>query len=259
MRLHRGGRRDVGAERITQPADGARVQLRHARFVDAKLRANLLHRDFAVVVEARSRGARVPAAFESRPRTRSLTSLRSYARSGPLRLRRHEHGGQLRFVDVLAARERRGGFDGVDADDGLAEALLVGADRGGEVGQRRLVPELLRSRSRAASSSRRTRRTPRGHASLRSASIIAPRMRRSAKVSNLMPRAFVEALRPRRSRPMHAILHEIARGRSNAASSRPCAAPAPRQREAPLRPRPVCRCATLARLISHCLPHCARD
>ncbi|OFW39467.1 MAG: hypothetical protein A3J29_21775 [Acidobacteria bacterium RIFCSPLOWO2_12_FULL_67_14b] len=49
-------------------------------------------------------------------------------------------------------------------------------------------PSDRRSFSRAASSSRRTRRTPRGHASLRSASIMAPRMRRSAKVSNLMPR-----------------------------------------------------------------------
>ncbi len=49
-------------------------------------------------------------------------------------------------------------------------------------------PRVARSRSRAASSSRRTRRTPRGQASLRSASIIAPRTRRSAKVSNLIPR-----------------------------------------------------------------------
>ena len=49
-------------------------------------------------------------------------------------------------------------------------------------------PSEFRSFSRAASSSRRTRRTPRGQASLRNASIIAPRMRRSAKVSNLIPR-----------------------------------------------------------------------
>ena len=49
-------------------------------------------------------------------------------------------------------------------------------------------PSETRSFSGAASSSRRTRRTPRGQASLRSASIMAPRMRRSAKVSNLMPR-----------------------------------------------------------------------
>ena len=50
-------------------------------------------------------------------------------------------------------------------------------------------PSSRRSASRAASSSRRWRRTPRGQASLRSASIIAPRTRRSAKVSNLMPRS----------------------------------------------------------------------
>ena len=49
-------------------------------------------------------------------------------------------------------------------------------------------PSSRRSVSRAASSSRRTRRTPRGQASRRSASIIAPRIRRSANVSNLMPR-----------------------------------------------------------------------
>ena len=50
-------------------------------------------------------------------------------------------------------------------------------------------PNSRLSSSRAASSSRRWRRTPRGQASLRSASIMAPRMRRSANVSNLMPRA----------------------------------------------------------------------
>ena len=49
-------------------------------------------------------------------------------------------------------------------------------------------PFVRRSSSRAASSSRRTRRTPRGQASRRRASIMAPRTRRSAKVSNLMPR-----------------------------------------------------------------------
>ena len=49
-------------------------------------------------------------------------------------------------------------------------------------------PIVRRSSSRAASSSRRTRRTPRGQASRRSASIIAPRTRRSANVSNLIPR-----------------------------------------------------------------------
>ena len=50
------------------------------------------------------------------------------------------------------------------------------------------APSSRRSASRAASSSRRMRRTPRGHASRRSASIMAPRTRRSANVSNLMPR-----------------------------------------------------------------------
>ncbi len=40
------------AERIAQPANRPRVELRDARFVDANLGADLLHRDFAVVVEA---------------------------------------------------------------------------------------------------------------------------------------------------------------------------------------------------------------
>ena len=60
---------------------------------------------------------------------------------GTLGLDRHQHRRQLRLVDVVGARQRRGLLDGVDADDHLAEALLVGADGGGQVGQRRLVAE----------------------------------------------------------------------------------------------------------------------
>ena len=40
------------AERIAESANGARMQLRDARFVDADLGADLLHRRLAVVVEA---------------------------------------------------------------------------------------------------------------------------------------------------------------------------------------------------------------
>ena len=43
---------------------------------------------------------------------------------------------------MLVVRQRRGRLDGVDADDGAAEALLVGADLRGEVGERRLAAEL---------------------------------------------------------------------------------------------------------------------
>jgi hypothetical protein len=42
---------------------------------------------------------------------------------------------------VIAAGQRRGRFDGRDADDGLAEPLLVGADLGGQVGDRRFVTQ----------------------------------------------------------------------------------------------------------------------
>jgi len=45
-----GPRRHV-RQRVAEAADGARVQLRDARFVDADLGANLLHRGFLVVVE----------------------------------------------------------------------------------------------------------------------------------------------------------------------------------------------------------------
>ena len=47
---------------------------------------------------------------------------------------------------MLAGGERRGRFDGVDADDGAAQALLVGADARGQVGHRRLVAELAAQR-----------------------------------------------------------------------------------------------------------------
>ena len=86
-------RRDVGAEHITEPADGARMQLRNARFVDAQLRANFLHRDFAVVVEAnhaalarrqrfRSRNEPDPRLRCVRRRDRALGLGRARARSG---------------------------------------------------------------------------------------------------------------------------------------------------------------------------------
>jgi len=60
---------------------------------------------------------------------------------GTLGLRGHEHRRQLRFVHGVGVREGRRGFDRVDAHDRLAQALLVGADRLREVGERRLVAE----------------------------------------------------------------------------------------------------------------------
>jgi hypothetical protein len=62
-------------------------------------------------------------------------------RIGPLGLGRHQHGRQLLVIDRLGGRVWGGRLDGVDAHDGLAEALLVGADRRGEVGQRGFVAE----------------------------------------------------------------------------------------------------------------------
>ena len=122
-------------------------------------------------------------------RTLSLVSSRSYARSGC---------------------SGSAGTSAAGSDDSLRRSLLASGEVDSMVLMRTMVrpsrfssdptlaarsasdgshPSSRRSSSRAASSSRRWRRTPRGHASLRSASIIAPRTRRSAKVSNLMPRA----------------------------------------------------------------------
>jgi len=106
--------------------------LRDARFVDAQLRADVLHRHFVVVVEGddallarRQRGDGVAHAI--------LDLVALVLQVGALRLGGHQHRGQLRLVDVFRARERRRRLDRVDAHDGLAQALLVGADRFREV------------------------------------------------------------------------------------------------------------------------------
>ena len=59
----------------------------------------------------------------------ALTHLGALVRMiGTLGLGRHQDGGELGLVDMIAARERRRRLDGVDADDGLTETLFVGAD-----------------------------------------------------------------------------------------------------------------------------------
>jgi hypothetical protein len=63
-----------------------------------------------------------------------------------LGLGRQQRRRQRRLVGVLGGRQRRGGLDGVDADDGAAQALLVGADLRGQVGQRRLAAQLAAQR-----------------------------------------------------------------------------------------------------------------
>ncbi|HEX2495073.1 MAG TPA: hypothetical protein VHK24_14975 [Steroidobacter sp.] len=116
------------------------MQLGHTRLVHAQLRTDLFHRDFFVVVEADDAalthrqgldgGAHAILHFSA------LVGL-----VGPLRLRRHEHGGKLRFIDIVATGEWRGGLDRVDANDGFSESLLVRADRLREVGQRWFMPQ----------------------------------------------------------------------------------------------------------------------
>jgi len=59
-----------------------------------------------------------------------------------VRLGRQQRRRQRRFVGVLGGRQRRGGLDGVDADDRAAQPLLVGSNLRGQVGQRRLAAQL---------------------------------------------------------------------------------------------------------------------
>ena len=130
----------IAAERITEPTDGARMQLGDARLVHADLGANLLHRGLAVVVEAdhlllargqrRDRGAHAVLGF-----------LPLVGGVGLFGLRGNQGGGQGRFVEVLVVGQRRGRLDRVDANDGSAEALFVGPDLGGKIGQRRFVTQ----------------------------------------------------------------------------------------------------------------------
>ena len=65
---------------------------------------------------------------------------------GRIGLGGHQRGRQRALVEVLAGGERRGRFDRVDADDRAAQALLVGSDAGGQIGQRRLVSQLAAQR-----------------------------------------------------------------------------------------------------------------
>jgi len=116
------------------------VQLRHAGFVHADLLANLLHRRLLVVVEAddflltRRKGRDGGAD--------TIRRLRPFVRRiRPLRLRRDQRFRYGRLVEVVVIGQRRGGFDRVDAHDRPTEALLVGTQLIGQVGERRLVTE----------------------------------------------------------------------------------------------------------------------
>src|SRR5581483_4680314 len=133
------------AERVAQAPDGARVQLRDARFVDADFRADLLHRRLAVVVEADdfalAPGQRLNGGADA---VAGLALL--VRRVGRIGLRGDERRGEGILVHVLAGGERRRGLDRVDADDRAAQPLLVRADFGGEIGERRLVAQFLAQR-----------------------------------------------------------------------------------------------------------------
>jgi len=128
-------------QRVAEAADGARVQLRDTRLVDADLGANLLHRGLLVVVEADH--LLLAGRQRCNRRLHPLLDVFTLERHiGTLGLGGDERRRQRRFVEVFVVGERRGGFDGVDADDRPAKALLVGADLGRQVGQRRLASEL---------------------------------------------------------------------------------------------------------------------
>jgi len=139
--LDRFGVRQHRPERVAQAANGARVELRDARFVDADLGADLLHRRLTVVVEANH------LLFARRQRRNRgadplLRFLPLVGFVGLLRLRRNQRRGQRGLVEVFVVGEGRGGFDRIDANDSASQTLLVGANLRGEVGQRRLVSQL---------------------------------------------------------------------------------------------------------------------
>ena len=121
-------------------------------------------------------------------RTRLATSPCSHSRSGLGSSGGTRTGG--RFAWRTVSPEASGDVDSIALMRTMVRLRLASSDpmcfaRSARDGS---DPISWRSFSRAASSSRRTLRTPRGQASRRMASIIAPRTRRSAKVSNLMPR-----------------------------------------------------------------------
>jgi len=116
------------------------MELRHPRLVDAQLVADLLHGDFAIVVE------RDHAPLTRRQRLDGLAHARLDLGTlvgviGTLRFRGDHHRGQLGLVHVLATRDGRCGLNRVNAHDGLAESLFVDANRLGQVRHRWLVTQ----------------------------------------------------------------------------------------------------------------------
>ncbi len=117
------------------------MELGDTRLVDANLGANLLHRRLAVIVET---DHLLLARRQRRDgRAHALTRLCPLVRGVRLfGFRRNQGLGKRRFVEVLVVGERGRRLNGVDANDGATEALFVGPDFRGQVGQRRLTAEL---------------------------------------------------------------------------------------------------------------------
>jgi len=136
-------------EGFLQSANRPRMQLRHARFVDADLLANLLHRRLLVVVEADD--LLFPWRQRRDSRANTVRRLRTLVRGiGTLGLGGDQRLRNRRFVVIVVICERRRRFNGVDAHDRAAQPLFVRPELVGKIRQRWLVsqltPELLARR-----------------------------------------------------------------------------------------------------------------
>ena len=126
-----------------------------------------------------------------------------------IRLGGNERGRQRRFVEMLAGGERRRGFDGVDADDGAAQAFFVGTHPRGQIGHRRLVTQLAAQRF-----ARRVELAPLAADAARPC-VAAQRVDHRAtdppfgEGLELDAALFVEPVRGV-DQPQHAILHQVA-------------------------------------------------
>jgi len=127
----------AGEQALLQAGQGAGVELRDARLVDAEGLPDLLHRGVLEVVE------REQAAVAWLKATHRLAQpFPTLHRDVALVWRRWgRRDAARRQVGVLAAAAGGGRrrLDGLDADDGAAEPLLVGAEVGREVGERGLA------------------------------------------------------------------------------------------------------------------------
>jgi len=117
------------------------VQLRDAGFVHADLATDLLHRDFAVVVEADD----LPLAPGQRV-DRGAHALLDFASGvrdvGPFRFGRQQDGGEHRLVAGLGGRKRRRRFNRGDPHDRAAQTFFIASELRRQVRDRRLAAVL---------------------------------------------------------------------------------------------------------------------